>query len=108
MQTNSYFNTTRSSGAQREQYEQQAKSQEELIYEYFASRAGMTYTPSQVRAALNLTGTPLTSIRRAITNLTQARLLSKTDKQTTGPYGRPEYHWTLRRGDEAQGDLFHA
>ena len=108
MQTNNYFNTTRSSGAQREQYEHQAKSQEEVIYEYFASRHGMEYSPSQVREYLNLTSAPITSVRRAITNLTNASLLTKTDRQTAGPYGRPEYLWTLKRNDEAQGDLFHA
>lgn len=106
MGSGSYYNTTGATGALRDRREHQAKSQEELIYEYFASRPGMQYTPSQVRQYLNLTGAPITSIRRAITNLTNASLLTKTDIQISGPYGHPEYCWTLRvRAEPEQGRL---
>ena len=97
METNSYFNTTDSTGATLAKYEHKAKSQEELIYEYFLSRPGMQYAPSQVQRHLNLTAAPITSIRRAITNLTSANLLTKTAHQVAGPYGHPEYCWALRR-----------
>ena len=55
------------------------------------------YTPSQIAVELykELSGVPLTSIRRAITNLTFPGSLVKTNVKTTGPYGRPEYYWRL-------------
>ncbi len=43
-------------------------------------------------------GTPLTSIRRAITVLTNKGLLQKTDEQISGVYGKPEYVWKYKRG----------
>ena len=60
----SYFNTAGAQGASLASYEIKAKSQEELILEYFQTRPGMEYSPSQVQKYLNLTGAPLTSIRR--------------------------------------------
>jgi len=104
--TDSYHNTTSAASEQLEQREAQAKSQEELIYEYFLSRPGMQYSPSQVQRYVNLTSAPLTSIRRAMTNLTKDQLLTKTDHQVTGPYNHPEYTWTLRtRPAPQQGQL---
>ena len=38
---------------------------------------------------------PLTSIRRAIHDLTDKGLLFKTDRKRHGLYGRPEYIWSL-------------
>ena len=48
---------------------------------------------------------PLTSIRRALTNLTNAGELVKTDKQMKGMYGRPEHQWRLAPKHD-QGELF--
>ena len=101
----SYFNTTGAQGALLKAHERQAKSQEELILEYFKTRPGMEYSPSQVRKYLNLTGAPLTSIRRAMSNLTEQRTLRKTDRQVKGPYGRREHTWTLNRRLTIQEEL---
>ena len=38
---------------------------------------------------------PLTSIRRAITNLTTDERLVRLDFQRTGIYGRPEHLWAV-------------
>ncbi len=99
-----YFNTTGVQGQELSVYETVTKSQEELILDYFGSRPGMEYSPSQVRKYLNLTGVPITSVRRAITNLTSCDLLRKTSRKVDGPYGRPECCWTLRRY-EPEGQL---
>ena len=105
--TDSYYNTTGATGALLTEYETAATSQEQLIRDYFRTRPGMMYSPSQVQRHLGLLATPLTSIRRAMTNLTTANLLIKLDKQTTGPYGRPEHVWQLRRDvDDDQMTLF--
>lgn len=101
-----YFNTTRSTGRELAEFRRRAESQQDLILDYFRRRPGMAYSPSQVRDALNLTGAPITSIRRAITNLTSAGELEKTERQVRGPYGRPEYQWRLTRREPGQRELF--
>ena len=54
-------------------------------------------TPFDVETALySNTMVPITSIRRAITNLTNDEKLVKTDNQKTGPYGKPSYCWKLK------------
>jgi len=41
---------------------------------------------------------PITSVRRAITNLTEQRLLKITMGRAMGMFGRMEHLWTLRNG----------
>ena len=51
---------------------------------------------------------PITSTRRAITNLTEDGILVKTSFQSMGQYGRPEHHWmwnNIRRNNQ-QTKLF--
>lgn len=55
-------------------------------------------SPFQVWAVYTERGhkqTPLTSIRRAISNLTKDSYLIRTRAQRIGPYGRQEYQWQL-------------
>lgn len=50
---------------------------------------------------------PVTSTRRAITNLTTDGILVKTEFQSAGPYGRPEHHWQWRNPKkDPQANLF--
>jgi hypothetical protein len=101
-----YYNTTGSAGALLVEREVNAKTQQELILEFFARVPGMQYSPSQVQQRLGLK-CPLTSVRRAITNLTTDGKLRKTSKQIDGPYGHAEYTWTLARAwPEQQRSLF--
>ncbi len=87
-----YYNTTHVTGAQREQYVRKASNQDVVVLEYFRARHPRSLSPSQVRAGA-LPEAPLTSVRRSITNLTQADKLVKTAHQRIGPYGRPEHLW---------------
>jgi predicted ArsR family transcriptional regulator len=87
-----YFNTTGQSGDTLKEYKFKAESQEVRILGHF-KRAGKQ-SPSQVWLALLGIG-PLTSVRRAITNLQDAGTLTKTDLQRKGMYGRPEGIWEL-------------
>jgi predicted ArsR family transcriptional regulator len=61
-------------------------------------------SPSQVHADI-LRTSPLTSVRRSISNLTADGKLVKTERKVQGPYGRPEYVWRLA-GDARQRNLF--
>lgn len=101
---NSHHNTTNESGSTLKKYESKAKTQEEKILLYFVQRKMMNQykdgiSPSQLWRALTSyqDNTPITSIRRALTNLTNQGKLEKTDRKVPGIYGRPEYLWKLKQ-----------
>ena len=101
-----FFNTTHATNPELAQYRQQALSQDEVILALFKENQFRTWTPSEVMAAV-LPDAPVTSIRRAITTLTQDTHLVKTDTQRNGPYGRPEYAWRVADSvDPDQRQLF--
>jgi hypothetical protein len=91
----SFFNTTNEQGEALADYRRKAISQESLVLDYFKARPNMALSPSQVHAGLQLGDTPLTSIRRAITELTPMYLV-KTEKKRKSIYGRPEYCWKFK------------
>ena len=90
----SYYNTTQATHPELGQYEKKAKSQEERILEWFR-KGVLDAPPSEIRYCLFDTEVPITSVRRALTNLTNNGDLVKTDVQFKGPYGRPEFLWKL-------------
>lgn len=98
----SYYNTTHSSGADLQKFEIKAQSQEEQIEIWLSTKRHAT--PSQVQNGL-MPLVPITSIRRAMTNLTHAGKLEKTERQIQGPYGRPEYVWAYVDPDPTQPKL---
>lgn len=81
-----------------------AKGQDAFILDLFRA-TGRPMTPSAVWAACSEAGKrwPITSCRRAITNLTKAGALVKLDRMMPGPFGLPEHCWALPQG---QGELF--
>lgn len=68
-----------------------AFSQEQKIMLLFARRQYLS--PSQVNSYF--TGWPITSIRRAISNLTKRGILLKTRHTRKGPYHKNEYIWKI-------------
>ena len=99
----SHHNTTRESDQQLADYEERAITQEDRILEYFARNWHTEISPSRVQRYL-MPNVPLTSVRRAITNLTTQGRLERTEKKVDGAYGRPEYCW--RYAGPAQRSLF--
>lgn len=96
-----HWNTTSESGDTLRAYTQQANRQEAAVLALFRRHPGCALSPSTVCALLNkMLGRQwlLTSIRRAITSLTDQGLLEKTSRKVIGPQGRPEYQWQLSRG----------
>lgn len=89
-----YINTTKSTGKILDLFEAKAQNQEGAIASFFIRNENRDFTPSEVWARLYDGSVPLTSVRRAITRLTDAGVLSKTEQQRKGPYGRPEFCWT--------------
>lgn len=110
----SFYNTTNETEPQLKRRTRRANSQYALIHEFFEAHPRGIYSPSQVWIALferNELGkkkVPLTSVRRAMTDLTEDLVLEKTGQKQTGYYGDPEHLWRLRpkREKGVQQELF--
>ncbi len=99
-----YYNTNKDTGETLSNSQVITVSQEDRIYEYCK-----TFKPYDI-APHHLTGlfsenTPITSIRRALTNLEKWGKLIKTDRMVMGSYGKMVHTWRIK---EVQMDLFKA
>lgn len=101
----SYFNTTHESGPTLGQYREKAATHDDAVLAHFRRYGGL-WTPSEVHRAV-MPQAPLTSARRAMTNLTGAGELERTEVKRDGRYGRAEYCWRLA-GEPRQLDLLAA
>lgn len=101
-----YFDTCEA-GPQLAEYRAIAAEQNHVVLEIFHSLS-RPLSPSQVLAYYpNPPGAlmpPLTSIRRAITTLTQAGALVKTEVKRKGVYGRSECVWRLPTDGSEKAD----
>ena len=100
----SYHNTNGEVSPVLERSEAKAQTQEDRILALY--RTGEQLTPDQVHARLFDYRTPLTSVRRAITNLTSAGYLEKTDRQREGMYGKQVFVWRAVRKSGYQVKMF--
>jgi len=89
----SFYNTNAETGDQLRQSCIRATSLQDQIFAFFRAAPGRHYTPAEV--ARYFPKYPLTSVRRAMTNLTDAELLTKTKLRTPGIYGSPNFNWRL-------------
>ena len=97
--SNTYFNTTDQDIDYVNKRKAKNRTQEGIVHDLFKSMT--TLTASEVLTAsetLNLFSNkvPITSIRRAISNLQQEEKLVKTTDTKTGIYGAPEHYYTIR------------
>ena len=94
-----FYNTTREEGELLEEFKEATTKQETKILEIFETFNNLS--PSQVlKFYMNSYQgqmVPLTSIRRAITNLTKDGILIKTTNKREGIFGRKEYIWELKK-----------
>ena len=94
----SYFNTTNLTGGDLLEAIKDADDQNSKIMQFFLKRRSRDWeqTPSDVWILnFETSQTPITSIRRSMTNLTNLGFLEKTDNQQEGVYGKPEHFWKL-------------
>lgn len=92
---NHYFNTNNEEGEELDKSEEHAKTQEEKILEFLDSHSG-SYTPDEIHR-LVLPNAVLTSVRRALTNLTTKGKLEKTSEMREGNYGKKVHTWKRKR-----------
>jgi hypothetical protein len=94
--TESFHNTIALEGVELEKAEKGCNHQEERILRIFATHGGQM-TPFDVCNVFNkmYQPIPITSVRRAITNLTKRGKLHKCDRMKKEIYGKPNYYWKL-------------
>ena len=90
-----YYNTNRESGNTLSDSRLIAKEQQTRILDYFRANEDKSYTPCEVWVDLFRNNTPLTSIRRAMTNLTTQGFLRKTAEMKEGHYGKQCHTWRV-------------
>lgn len=93
-----YHNTTNLTGNTLKECIRDALRQEDKVMQYFNRHTKAT--PSDVHGGLVKEGiinwnTPITSIRRAITNLMKDGRLKKTDEMKPGIFTKPEHFYIL-------------
>lgn len=99
-----YYNTTNQTGKTLKKSWDKSKTQEDRIMDYFRhlkkNHDGVyTHaTPDQVCLAFN-DKYPITSIRRAMSDLTAQGKLRKTAIQKKGRHGRMNFCWTLNEAN---------
>lgn len=109
MISNAFHNTTNESGHQLQRYQNQALSQDQRLLAYFnaaydANGDYVLLTPTNALILVFSNKVPITSVRRALSNLTRDGKLCTCGK-TMGPYGHPESYWRLVPRDP-QRELF--
>ena len=91
-----FYNTTNQSGIELQTSMQNAKNQEQRIM-MIMKHCNEPMTPFDVLMVYNsfFEPVPITSIRRAMTNLTDDNELIKTCQQKAGQYGMKNYCWIV-------------
>lgn len=97
METQAFYNTTNQTGRMLAESEKKAFTQQSEVH-YIFMRSVTGLTASEVFKRYPKRNTPLTSIRRAITNLANDKFLVKTKQKRQGMYGKPEYVYELYTG----------
>jgi len=91
-----YYNTTNLTGGNLAEAVGKAETQKDIILKFFQSHPDMEFTPFDVQKHCQLQDAPVTSIRRAITNLTDEGKLTKTSNVKKGLYGAMNFTWRLK------------
>ena len=94
-----YYNTTSEKGNHLKTSHTRTRTQEEKIYSFFLT-FGQPLSPSMILDKMNLK-CPITSVRRALTDLTSKGKLIKLNKLVMGSYGKKEHLWCLPKKPES-------
>ena len=93
MQLDIHFNTTNLSGSELKRREIKAGTQNAIVLAFFRRHPDGEFTPFDVQPILPFT--PITSVRRSITTLTDLGYLVKTSNRKPGIYGELNYTWKI-------------
>lgn len=95
--TERFYNTTDEDDNTNKVLTSIARKQDDIILDYFRNHPDDSFTPEAIHYVRFDEKTPITSVRRSITNLTAAGRLEKTDEKQLGVYGRMNYKWKYRK-----------
>jgi len=99
-----YHNTTNENGATLNESRKKAKTQDELVLEYFKNYDNLGATPERVLRHFKIMetlseskwhNTPITSVRRSFSNLKNKGLIKKTEVLIEGDFGKNIHVWKL-------------
>lgn len=93
--TAEFYNTNAETGTVLAGSYGQARQQRQMVQRWFELHPDRYFAPHQIPMP---SGTPLTSVRRAVTNLTEQGVLEKTDRMVQGTYGKQVHTWKLASG----------
>lgn len=98
-----YFKTTSLTSDELQERIKTADTQENIIQDFFNKHPQEKFTASDLEHILKSEerigpGTPITSIRRALTNLKNDGRINKLDEFKKGPYGMNEHYYQLSTG----------
>jgi Fe2+ or Zn2+ uptake regulation protein len=106
----SFHNTINIAAKTLKEAKKKVNEQEALIMTYFKKHRNAMPTPWQVHEWMKATGHEIliTSVRRGLTNLSDAGKLIKSDVLFQGPQGKPNHAWMLnakakKAGHKEQG-----
>jgi Fe2+ or Zn2+ uptake regulation protein len=91
-----YYNTNNEEGANLLKSRMNTQKQEDVIYLLFNDDVHLS--PDMIKTLL-VQDYPITSIRRALTNLTDKGLLKKTNEMVMGKYGKKTHTWKLAESE---------
>lgn len=94
-----YYNTNKEKGAELKETKVKALTQEDTILELFIRHKKLSASEAWEKG-FSTTRTPITSVRRAITNLCSNGELTKTDKMKKGIYGKNEHIYSISNNME--------
>ena len=89
----SYYNTNAETGDQLARSCLQARTEQEQILSFFQLHPGRHFNPADISSFFP--GILFGNIKRAMTNLTKAKFLTKTKIRTMGKYTRMNFNWRL-------------
>ena len=89
-----YYNTNNEVGEVLKQSHVRSETQADKILRYFKNNPGREFTPFEIQRNV-LYDSPVTSVRRAMTDLTNGGKLEKTSSQKMGKYSKMNYCWKL-------------
>lgn len=92
---NSFHNTIDTTGQQLIQFDQEARSLEETIYNIFKLHPASALAWFETAYYLPK-NTHEGSIKRAVTNLKTQELIIKTEDKVLSPYGKPAHRYKLK------------
>ncbi len=95
-----FYNTTKEPN--KAELDKRAQTQEQRVLAWFMEHPESEATPYYIQLSV-MQSSPITSVRRAMTNLTLEGKLLKTDKKIKEIYGISNYLWRLK---DRQLELF--